>query len=220
MPPTRLDRARFKLLDLISARTGARTALIAYAGSAHVVMPPTVDAAVIKPFLESLDPAIMPSGGASAATVLPLARRLLGDQAAISTVLFVTDGFQPGDAEALAAFATQPQAPALAALIMATQTGGLALMPDGTPVLDSRGARLDTRLNESLLSRVAAAANMSVVHADPAGGDVRRLLRLIQSNLHRADDPDARWRDQAWWFLWPAALAVLLWFRRGWTMQW
>ena len=39
--PTRLDRARFKVLDLIAARTGSRTALIAYAGTAHVVVPPS-----------------------------------------------------------------------------------------------------------------------------------------------------------------------------------
>ena len=55
LQPTRLDRARFKVLDLIAHRTGSRTALIAYAGSAHVVMPPTTDVDVVKPFLESLD---------------------------------------------------------------------------------------------------------------------------------------------------------------------
>ena len=43
LQPTRLDRARFKILDLIAARTGSRTALIAYAGSAHTVMPPTTE---------------------------------------------------------------------------------------------------------------------------------------------------------------------------------
>ena len=64
--PTRLDRARFKMLDLISARTGARTAIIAYAGSAHIVVPPSSDLAVLKPLLESLDPAVMPLPGARA----------------------------------------------------------------------------------------------------------------------------------------------------------
>ena len=44
--PTRLDRARFKILDLLETRTGARTAIIAYAGSAHIVVPPSADLAV------------------------------------------------------------------------------------------------------------------------------------------------------------------------------
>ncbi|MCZ6711831.1 MAG: VWA domain-containing protein, partial [Gammaproteobacteria bacterium] len=47
LQPTRLDRARFKVLDLVNQRTGSRTALIAYAGGAHVVMPPTKDLGVI-----------------------------------------------------------------------------------------------------------------------------------------------------------------------------
>ena len=56
-----------------AARTGSRTALIAYAGSAHIVVPPSTDLAVLQPFLESLDPLIMPEPGANAAAVLPLA---------------------------------------------------------------------------------------------------------------------------------------------------
>jgi Ca-activated chloride channel family protein len=61
---------------------------------------------------------------------------------------------------------------------------------------------------------------MSVVRASTGDADIRQLTRTIQSNLRRADDPNAEWRDQGWWLLWPAALLSLLWFRRGWTMQW
>jgi Ca-activated chloride channel family protein len=46
------------------------------------------------------------------------------------------------------------------------------------------------------------------------------LLRTIESNLRQADDPDAQWTDAGWWFVWPALLLALPWFRRGWTMQW
>jgi len=218
--PTRLDRARFKILDLINARTGARTGLIAYAGSAHVVMPPSTDAAVIKPFLESLDPLIMPTPGASAASVLPLARELLGDEATTATVLFVTDGFASDDLSAFAEFAGDEGAPAVAALLVGTESGGLALLPDGTPVRGPSGDRLDTGVDYGLVRRVASAGNVSVVHLQSGEGDISTLLRTIESNLAQADDPDARWVDDGWWLLWPAALLVLFWFRRGWTMQW
>jgi len=218
--PTRLDRARFKILDLIAKRTGARTALIAYAGSAHVVMPATKDAAVIKPFLESLDPLIMPEPGASARVVLPLSETLLGAESSIATVLFVTDGFDAADAQAFADFAAQSGAPALAALVVGTEAGGLALLPDGTPLRSASGGRLDTAVDEALLRRVASAGDVSIVRAGTGDGDVRALNRILTSNLRQADDPNARWRDEGWWFLLPAALLVLFWFRRGWTMQW
>lgn len=220
LQPTRFDRARFKIMDLVEARTGSRTALIAYAGSAHIVVPPSTDADVVQPFLESLDPAIMPAGGNDAAKVLPLAKTLLGDQAAGGTLLFVNDGFEAIDIAALAAFSSEPDSPAMAALVIGTDDGGVAFMPDGSPVIGSDGARLDTRIDASLLRRVASEADISVVRAVTGDGDIRQLMRTIQSNLRLADDPDAEWRDEGWWFLWPAALLSLLWFRRGWTMQW
>ena len=64
------------------------------------------------------------------------------------------------------------------------------------------------------------ATALTPLRADVGDADLRQLLRHIASNLREADDPDARWRDQAWWLLWPALFLSLLTFRRGWTMQW
>lgn len=218
--PTRLDRARFKVMDLVAARTGSRTALIAYAGSAHIVVPPSTDVEVLKPFLESLDPAIMPAGGSEASGVLPLARSLLGDRSAAGTLLFVNDGFDSSDIAPLADFSAQPDMPSLVALVIGSDEGGVAFMPDGSPVIAATGGRLDTSIDPALLRRVGAEANVSVVRSGVGDADIRQLVRTIQSNLQLADDPDAAWRDQGWWLLWPAMLLVLLWFRRGWTMRW
>ena len=220
VPPTRLDRARFKLLDLVAERTGARTAVIAYAGSAHIVVPPSSDIEVIKPLLESLDPAIMPSQGANAAAVLPLATELLGEDAGIGTVLFVNDGFDAADVEPLAAFAAQEGAPGLVALVVGTESGGVALYPDGSPVTGEGGSRLDTTLDATTLDRVARETGMPVVRLAADDSDTRRLNRHIDSHLQAAADPDAQWLDGGWWLLWPAAFICLLWFRRGWTTAW
>ena len=220
LQPTRLDRARFKILDLIAARTGSRTALIAYAGSAHIVVPPSKDADVLKPFLESLDPAIMPMPGSNVLPVLSMAKTLFGDQAAGGTLLFVNDGFDVADIDGLAAFSAQEGAPALAALVVGTDEGGVALLPDGTPVMADSGGRLNTSVDSALLSRVAREGNVAVVRTATGDADIRQLLRAIDSNLRQADDPDAEWQDAGWWLLWPALLLGSLWFRRGWTMQW
>jgi Ca-activated chloride channel family protein len=218
--PTRLDRARFKILDLISARTGSRTAIVAYAGTAHIVVPPSSDIDVIKPLLESLDPAIMPVAGADPGVVLQPATKLLGDEAAIGTLLFINDGFDALDVPVLAEFAARPDAPAVAALVVGTDEGGVALMPDGSPVKSASGGRLDTRIDTAVLRRVESEASIPVLRMTSNDGDVRQLVRTIESNLAQADDPNAQWRDEGWWLLWPAALLALFWFRRGWTMRW
>jgi Ca-activated chloride channel family protein len=220
LQPTRLDRARFKILDLIEARTGSRTALIAYAGSAHIVVPPSKDAGVLKPFLASLDPAIMPVPGADAASVLPLAMTLLGDQAAGGTLLFVNDGFDVTAIEPLAEFSSVPNAPSVVALVVGTDEGGVAFLPDGSPVMAQSGKRIDTAVDRSTLRRVASEGNVAVVRATTGDADIRQLLRAIDSNLRLADDPDAEWRDAGWWLLWLVLFLALPWFRRGWTMQW
>ena len=218
--PTRLDRARFKLLDLVEARTGSRTAIIAYAASAHIVVPPSTDIDVIRPLLESLDPAIMPEQGANAAAVMPLALELLGEDAAVGTLLFVNDGFEAQDIPVLDEFSAAEGMPSLAALVVGTDAGGVALYPDGSPVTGPGGGRLDTGIDETLLNRVESEAGMPIIRLAADDSDVRRLLRTIDSNLQQADDPDAQWNDFGWWLLWPAVLLILPWFRRGWTMQW
>jgi Ca-activated chloride channel family protein len=218
--PTRLDRARFKILDLLQARTGSRSALVAYAGSAHIVVPPSRDIEILKPFLEGLDPAIMPVQGSIATAVLPMARKLLGDEYSRGTLMFVNDGFDAGDLPGLAAFANEPGSPAMTALVIGDDKGGVALMPDGAPVMAANGGRLDTSVDVPVLRRAEVEAGISVVRATPGDGDIRTLLRRVESNLRQADDPDANWVDEGWWFLWPALFMAAFWFRRGWTMQW
>ena len=58
--PTRLERAKLKVQDIMERRKGARTALFAYAGSAHMVLPLTDDASLVATYLAALSPALMP----------------------------------------------------------------------------------------------------------------------------------------------------------------
>ncbi|MEO1080134.1 MAG: VWA domain-containing protein [Pseudomonadota bacterium] len=220
LAPTRLDRARFKVLDLVAARTGTRTAVMAYAGSAHIVVPPSTDIEVIRPLLESLDPAIMPAPGANASAVLEPALALLGEDAPLGTLLFINDGFDALDIPALSDFVSRPGTPAVTALVVGSDRGGVALMPDGSPARSKDGGRIDTSIDTAVLRRVENEAGIRVTRVTSDDEDLRRVLRTIASQLAQADDPDARWRDEGWWFLWPAALLTLLSFRRGWTMRW
>ncbi|ODT16549.1 MAG: hypothetical protein ABS35_27980 [Kaistia sp. SCN 65-12] len=63
LAPTRLDRARQKIGDLLKLRDGMPAGLIAYSGSAHLVLPPTPDRDVVIGMAGALSPAIMPREG-------------------------------------------------------------------------------------------------------------------------------------------------------------
>lgn len=92
LAPSRLERSKQKINDLLEARIGGRSALIVYSGSAHVVMPLTEDIEVFKPFLDAVDPKIMPKKGKFAEKALKLIDKLSENTKDPLTILLVTDG--------------------------------------------------------------------------------------------------------------------------------
>ena len=63
LKPSRLVRARLALIDLLSERREGTTALIAFAGEAHVVTPLTDDTDTIISLLPALSPSRYATGG-------------------------------------------------------------------------------------------------------------------------------------------------------------
>ena len=99
--PSRLERAKQKISDLLAERAGARTGLIAYAGTAHLVMPLTDDRTVVEPFLQALAPGLMPVQGKNVLAALSAAASALGDETVAGTILIVADGLGDADAAAI-----------------------------------------------------------------------------------------------------------------------
>jgi Ca-activated chloride channel family protein len=93
--PTRLERAKQKIRDLLAARAGARSGLIAYAGTAHLVMPLTDDRSVIEPFLAALATGLMPEDGKNVTSAVSLAAQFLATEPVAGTILIVAD--DPGE---------------------------------------------------------------------------------------------------------------------------
>jgi Ca-activated chloride channel family protein len=99
--PSRLERAKQKIQDLLTARAGARTGLVAYAGTAHLVMPLTDDRGVIEPFLAALTPGLMPVQGNNPAAGLEAAAHALTNEPFAGTILIVTDDIGSENAASL-----------------------------------------------------------------------------------------------------------------------
>ncbi len=91
LQPTRLERARHKLTDLLELRESAATGLIAYNGSAHLVMPLTRDGRIVSTMAESLSPDIMPRQGDALSEALQLAGAQFERAQIPGSVLIITD---------------------------------------------------------------------------------------------------------------------------------
>ena len=77
LAPNRMERARLKAADLARARRGQATGLIVYAGSAHLVLPPTRDSEVIASMVQHISPDIMPEPGDRLDDAIALAESIM-----------------------------------------------------------------------------------------------------------------------------------------------
>ena len=91
--PNRLERAKFKIVDLLDAGPGARVALIGYSGSAHTIIPLTRDYSILKSHINSLSPSIMPIEGSNLKEALVLADTLLVGITAPGNIFLYSDNF-------------------------------------------------------------------------------------------------------------------------------
>ncbi|MBN9085286.1 MAG: VWA domain-containing protein [Reyranella sp.] len=98
LAPSRLDRARQKIADLLKAHDGMPAGLIAYSGSAHLVLPPTQDRGIVLDLAHALSPAIMPREGDRLDEAVALAGRILKEGGQGGSILVVADAVAPGQA--------------------------------------------------------------------------------------------------------------------------
>lgn len=219
--PTRLERAKQKARDVLALRTGARSALIAYAGSAHTVLPLCDDPTVFETFLAALETDVMPLKGKNPAEALAVAERLLADEPTPGSILFLTDGIAT---EHTAAFAEHSRRSEDEVLVLAvgTREGGPLRKGESGFQTDSAGRRVVATLDLDGLQALESGAGTFVAGVTVDDADVKRIQRQVQSHLREVQQQDqtARWKDQGYWMVLPVALLGLLWFRRGWTVRW
>ena len=220
VPPTRLERAKEKIRELLARREGSRTGLLAYAGTAHLVLPPTTDASAIEAYLAALDPALMPREGKAAAAALALARKVLDRDETPGSILFLTDGIPAEEREAFRAQSASRRY-GLLVLGVGTSEGGPIRRGRGFAT-DGAGRQVIARLDRQGLAAFGRESGAIVATATLDDSDVDGLQARIQGHLEavRKADPGTRWRDAGFWLTIPVALLGALWFRRGWTLRW
>lgn len=201
LPPSRLERSKQKIRDLLAARNGGSTGLVVYSGSAHVAMPVTQDSKVFEPFLAAITPEIMPVAGKIAETALPLIDQQLNSELG-STVLLVTDGVNPATIKAYETFFND-------------KPYQLLILAAG-----NRDIVSDNPVDLSALNDLASATGGRVIEVTVDDADIQALNRAVERNMQLNGESAMPWKDMGYGLLFPIALIMLLWFRKGWLVQW
>ncbi|KDN27062.1 hypothetical protein VFDL14_19305 [Vibrio fortis] len=201
LPPSRLERSKQKIRDLLAARNGGNTGLVVYSGSAHAAMPVTQDSKVFEPFLAAITPEIMPVAGKIAETALPLIDQQLNSEPG-STVLLVTDGVNPATIKAYETFFND-------------KPYQLLILAAG-----NRDIVSDNPVDLSALNDLASATGGRVIEVTVDDADIQALNRAVERNMQLNGESAMPWKDMGYGLLFPIALIMLLWFRKGWLVQW
>jgi Ca-activated chloride channel family protein len=197
VPPTRLERAQQKIADLVGLREGAATGLVAYSGSAHLVLPPTTDGSVVADMAKALVPEVMPREGDSLADAVALAAQVLAEGGRGGAILVLADTVSPDQVSAL-----QGHARSAAQVLL-------------LPVAPPASVAADRALSDAAEALGATTIDLSIDTAD-IQAVARRMARATPSGTIAGDGQ--RWEEAGYWLVPLLALFVLFWFRRGWVL--
>jgi Ca-activated chloride channel family protein len=203
--PRRLQRAKLELTDLLQRLHGERVGLIAFAGTAGLLAPPTDDVAAFRHYLALADPALFKAPGSNIAAALQLALTTWPEDAARTrALLLITDGEvdalrgAPGVAAEHAVAALEARGVTLYVLVVAT--------PEGAPLPATAATTATVSRPDIAALRALGAERIEFVRDGDA--DWRALYDDGLFTLPGA--PPAPDHVEAWRELYPYALAPAL----------
>ncbi len=220
IPPSRLERARLKLLDLLRLRKAGQTALVVYAGDAFTVTPLTDDTQTIAALVHSLSTDLMPAQGSRPDRALGRALALLA-QAGVrqGSLLLMSDGVDKDDVDKLASTVV---AAGHHLSVIAVGTGQGAPIPSRTGgfVKEASGQIVLPKLDESTLMALASKAGGVYNRLTIEDTDIVRVLAVadvdpLGSAAEQTEKRTERWREEGPWLLLLLLPVALLAFRRG-----
>jgi Ca-activated chloride channel family protein len=183
-----------KIHDLLGKRRGAKTALVAYAGSAHVVMPSTTDDGIINTFAQALDPKIMPNEGDAGADALRLADETL-KEAGSGSILWITDSVAPEQAAALTQWRKR-------------SSTAVRLYPPLLAGSELEALKANSRMVGASLVRLAA-----------DDSDVDSIARAAKFSNVATNEKGDRWEESGYWLTPLLGALFLPFFRKGWMTR-
>ena len=224
--PSRLERAKLKLRDILNQQKEGETALIVYAATPFVVSPLTTDAQTIASQIEVLSPDLMPAQGSHPASAIALAQQLL-QQAGVAHggVLLMTDGLNGNESPALKT-AIQNLVNAghrLSVMGVGTPAGAPIPNPAGGFIQDDSGAIVIPKLDDTSLEALASQGHGAYRRLSSDDSDYLALLAPFKHDAGQAVEVNGQlsdqWRDEGPWLLLPLMLLGALAFRRGYLVM-
>ncbi|MEO8123526.1 MAG: VWA domain-containing protein [Burkholderiales bacterium] len=223
LKPSRLERARFKVEDVLALGQEGQTGLVVYAGDAFAVAPLTRDVNTLKAMLKVLSPELMPVQGSRADLGLLKAEALM-QQAGVSSgqVLLIADGVDPDHRGAAtdAAAKLRKDGYRVSVLGVGTEQGAPMADAGGHLLRDASGKLEMTRRDLGAIEAVARAGGGRVLPMSDNGDALRAMLEpdahaRVDTGRGKLGATASAWVDKGPWLVLLLLPLAALAFRRN-----
>lgn len=205
--PTRLQRAKLLAEDLIGELDGDRLGLVAFAGSAFLQAPLTLDHGAVLAAVDELDTDLIPKGGTNLAAAIRTCEEAFGKAEGFSRAIVIISDGEELDADGLAA-ARQAAADGIRIFTVGvgSEEGSEIPLGPGEFVRDPSGKIVQSRLDAARMREIAEVTGGFYVPLD--GNASRRLafdgigqMKEVEMSANTSRQPIER-------FQWPLAGAI------------
>jgi Ca-activated chloride channel family protein len=216
--PSRLERARYKVADLLKLRKDGLTALIVYAGDAFIVTPLTEDIHTINSQLNALNTDIMPSQGSNAVAALQLASELLKQAGQTQGgILLISDGINNNITKQASALLGDYQ---LSVLGIGTADGAPITLNNGSFLKDHKGNIVVPKLDAAALKDLASTHGGIYQKIQADDSDITAIINKMdnptsQNAVEEQQHLIENWAEKGPWLLLLILPLAALYFRKG-----
>jgi Ca-activated chloride channel family protein len=166
--PSRLDRSKMMVENLVDHFTNDKIGLIVFAGDAFVQLPITSDYVSAKMFLSNIDPSMMGTQGTDIAAAINMAIHSFTQEEGIGkAIIVITDG-EDHEGGAIEAAEEAKKRGMHVYLLGVGSTNGAPIRMPGTNdyMKDNTGNTVMSALNEEMCKQIAEAGGGAYIHVE------------------------------------------------------
>ena len=209
--PSRLDRSKMMVENLVDKFSNDKIGLIVFAGDAFVQLPMTSDYVSAKMFLSSIDPSMIGTQGTDIAAAIEMAVHSFSqDDQVGKAIIVITDGedHEGGAVEA----AAEAKSRGMRVYVLGVGSTGGSPIPDpstGNFMTDETGNTVMSALNEDMCRQIAQAGGGAYIHVEN-GYAAQEQLNDELDKLSKKEITAEVYNSYDEYFVWFAMAALLL----------
>ena len=184
--PTRLDKSKFEVSQMIQNLKGDRVAIIVFAGTSHLYLPLTTDYEAAHLFLDQIDTNMIPTQGTALSSAIQTGLSAFSeDDSKYKVLILITDGEDhEGEAISLARQASK-RGMIIHTIGVGTIAGSLIPNINNSGIAeykkDNSGKLVTSQLNEKILEEIAEAGRGAFIRFNNKPANYKNILNQIDS---------------------------------------